>query len=697
MARQTVSPLVIGTNNLPYAVSFFPISGSQTYLSNPGGSVFDFSDAFTVEIMETGQYAIDATADFLLTAAPGPSQLLQIAITDNAFVPYAYAGREIYSDTTEAGSLCLNQTFSFAAGTLLRIAVESVGVNFPNLQMINAIFSVTKIDVIQGAQGAQGTQGATGPQGVAPLDIKSCCRYNIDPSSNPGPASGLAFDSTATVPGPFNVPWTDTFPGLGLATPFVSDPANRWTLAGDHVVFNTAGEYQITTGMAILTNQVLEPVVAQILYNTDPVFFSAPGCGSFSPGVDVSSTPIGAVYSRAYSVACDTSVSVSAGDTVAIVLYADGGTAGGSNEIANSSNLCITYLGSGQGPTGPTGDAGPQGAIGATGATGPAGPQGATGSATLNQVAEVEDFLGGNNNTSFQLSFNGGIVTSVPATFTSTAPLQLMNLNSGASAGNQSTVRGVYVNAQTLWPTNGILGLNHTYTGPVNINQTDTFALGRANISPLSASARFPCHFTLDSISGAGAFIRGSVQFGFINQFPLGSLPAATVLNTMQPGSFAGLIVASDLLPNNSTLLSTPGGGAYISVPFFSFQNIIFKDQSSNMFQAFVTSESGGVRTYTSENTYEAIPTVDVSTNAFYSMEIQFTPTDVEFSVYSANSTILYNATTPILPGYNVSTMAFYFVHGMYKTVSGKSQNILLDYFNFYRTDGTGTPRRLYF
>lgn len=548
----------------------------------------------------------------------------------------------------------------------------------------NNAFGLTVLDLV-GPQGATGGSGPAGPQGVT----------GATGSQGPQGATGVV------TPSEFIHLTQNRVLTRGSVTAI---PAASWSVVGSTGGFSYSSPiisgldadelYEVT--VAFEFQDQVDPSTTHVwqgIATALPTTLSATSGQSLSAGVNAN-------YFQSATCSFISSGSTALDLTNMEVLYTTA-----SPIVPNPAqrlDLVLTRIPQmgGVGPQGAVGAAGAQGLQGGAGPTGPQGLQGGvgpTGSATLNQVAEVEDFVGGNNNTTFQLSFNGGIVTSVPATFTSTAPLQLMNLNSGASAGNQSTVRGVYVNAQSLWPTNGVLGLNHSYTGPVNINQTDTFALGRANISPLSAATRFPCHFTLDSISGAGAFIRGSVQFGFINQFPLGSLPAATVLNTMQPGSFAGLIVASDLLPNNATLLSTPGGGAYVSVPFYSFQNIIYKDQASNMFQAFVTSESGGVRTYTSENSYEAIPTVNVSTNAFYSMEIQFTPTDVEFSVYSANSTILYNATTPISPGYNVSTMAFYFVHGMYKTVSGKSQNILLDYFNFYRTDGTGTPRRLYF
>lgn len=356
------------------------------------------------------------------------------------------------------------------------------------------------------------------------------------------------------------------------------------------------------------------------------------------------------------------------------------------------------------GPTGPTGTAGPTGSSGSNGSTGPTGPTGRVGptgassAGQLIQVMEIEDFLGCNNATDFTLTFFNGVSTIIPETI-APSQLQLLNLNPGVSGGNTSTVRGLIVEPTPLhpndWPINGVIGLNHLYTGPTG-STNDTFAMGRSNIYPtLTTGNRYISQFTIGSLQGTGAYVRASTQFGFINQFPLGSLPAATVLNTMQPGSFIGLVAFSQILPSN-TILGVAGGPGevYLTSGSYSYQNLIYKDNSGNLYQTFFQGDELGDPYWLSTNVYEAIPTVNVNPQAWYSMSIEFTRTTVEFSVYSASSTILFNATPALYVG--EQPMSFYFVHGMTKTVTNKSQNILIDYFNFNRTDTAG-PRSLYF
>ena len=418
-------------------MDFFPVSGPYSYLENPLGAYFDFPSAFVVEIQQTGDYLVTMSADFVLTVVPPPQQLLQLALTDSGFTPLAYEGRQIDPTDTQGGSITLVQTFRFTAGQQLRFVVEAVASALPGTEVINANWGIELMQSVVGAQGAQGAQGPIGAQGSAPAQIRALARYNVDATGSVGPAGGWQFDPTTTVPGPVNIPWTNSTPGLALATPFEEDPDGYFTMgAGGVLTFNIGGKYRLSTGQAILSTETLAPVGSQLLHNGQSVFAAAPGCGSFSNQIPLAGTPVAGIYPYAYSLGCDTLVETQAGDTVAVVLYAGGGAGGLTSECAQASNFCVQLITDpGVGPQGPTGP------IGAQGPQGPAGPP-------------VDAWLVGGNT-------HGG--TTIPRLLaTETTILALSNdqpaLTVGGTAGTRTrptfTVEGTYASKLDVYTTN---------------------------------------------------------------------------------------------------------------------------------------------------------------------------------------------------------------------------------------------------
>lgn len=339
-ARQTGGAFPVATNNLLYRLPFFPggLSTLAAYDNSLGN--FNFPDAFTFEIAQDGHYQVNISCSFVFAPLPSTAQTVQLALTDSALTFFYMNGqREIVIGAQQNEAVAISQSFYFNAGTLLSVAIQCITGALPGASVIDGIVSVTRLD---GQIGATGGTGATGPTAG---QIRAIARYNIDASGGAGPAGGLAFDPTTTVPGPFNVPWSPLAIGLGLAEPFVEDPDGYFTLTTPQVLtFNQTGKYQISTGMAILSTENLGPVGAQILYNGQSVFSAAPGCGSFGSPVGLTGAPVFPTYPYAYSLGCDTSCSITAGDTVSIVLYAGGGAGGITSEIAQASNLCVKLI-----------------------------------------------------------------------------------------------------------------------------------------------------------------------------------------------------------------------------------------------------------------------------------------------------------------------------------------------------------------
>lgn len=462
-------PFPIAIQNLVYRLPLLPPSGPYSFNNNTPPA-FQYNGSFELVILEEGDYAVYLSADFDDNGMATPAQVLQVALTDST-PSFSYGSAQINwpAGNTSKLSATFSQTFHFLANELLSFSVQSItGAGLPNVEVFDAIWSVVKLE---------GAEGPTGATGVVPNEVRAIARYNIDPTGSVGPAGGLAFDPTTTVPGPFNVPWSAAPVGLGLAEPFEEDPLNYFTMIGNVLTFNQTGKYQISTGMAVLSTENLEPVGAQILYNGQSIFAAAPGCGSFSNAIPLTGTPVFPIYPNAYSLGCDTTCNITAGDTVSIVLYAGGGAGGITSEIANASNLCVKFLtGPGVGPTGPTGPAGPFGPQGVTGPTGPTGPQGAIGAQKYTWAGPNHNVLVGDP--SYQI------------------PWSILTFSSGATSTQIGSTGSVLINETGTYLANWNIPVTYTggietntrnYTSRLDVNGTNT------SRSTTAIWAGYPC------------------------------------------------------------------------------------------------------------------------------------------------------------------------------------------------------------
>lgn len=343
-----------------------------------------------------------------------------------------------------------------------------------------------------------------------------------------------------------------------------------------------------------------------------------------------------------------------------------------------------------QGATGDVGPTGPQGAAGAQGATGAA--SGAAGSFSL-----VEDFCqcynGASSLTVFNFSSSLG-----PATFpTNVAPsaLQLYPFGTGTTAGNRTVVTAGYYFQAPPSPVNGTYGFLSNYSGPTAATY-DCWGLGRCSFS--TTSQRQQLTFSPFSLLPSGE-ARFSSQIGF-SDGGFGGLggTASSTIGEMLPGSFVGLALFSDILPTSTVVSPSFGGtGIYVRSLFNTAQALISKDFSGNVTQTFSLSDDTGLAYWDSVNVYEDPETIESNPGAYYSFEIKMTPTDVEFSCYSNATTILFQATTPLYPGSDVSNWSGYLIKGMSKALASRADNIAVDYVNFHRIDSSTSARGQFF
>jgi hypothetical protein len=191
----------------------------------------------------------------------------------------------------------------------------------------------------------------------APINSIAAARFGVDPSSNPGPLiNGLLFDPTATTAGTWIIPMTSTPTGLGIGDNFEDDADGYFTLTNPtSVTINVSGKYHISAAWFVVTSDPLDPVSLQVLKNGDAMFTAPPAFENFSSGSSTGTTPLSAIYTRAYSMLGSMDCALSAGDVISCKLYAEGGSGGDTAEITLTSAMCIHLLGGTQAAAGTSG------------------------------------------------------------------------------------------------------------------------------------------------------------------------------------------------------------------------------------------------------------------------------------------------------------------------------------------------------
>lgn len=360
---------------------------------------------------------------------------------------------------------------------------------------------------------------------------------------------------------------------------------------------------------------------------------------------------------------------------------------------------CLSVRG---GPAGSQGVTGPAGSTGPTGPTGPQGPVGATGTASsvVGVFSQVEDFTGSYNGSTASLTvfnFNSSLAPATLPSFVSPSALQIYPLTTGSTAGNRTVLTSQFYLQNAASPVNGTIGFLSNYTGPTVSSTYDGWALGRSSFVT-NPGIRYAATFSPFSLDPAGE-ARFSTQFAFSNGgFGVGGGTASTFLNSMSPDTFVGLCLFSDIGPPGTAGISpTVGGGYYLNTGFNSAEIIIYKDLTNNVTLTFSQTDDTGSPFWDVANVYENPDCCEVDTGAWYSMEIKMNPTDVEFSCYSNQSTILFNSTVPLYPGSNLSMWSGYFVKGMGKSLASRADNVAVDYFNFHRIDSSTSARGQFF
>jgi len=134
-----------------------------------------FTDLYTVEILETGNYQVSMSANITFSVVGVPMSII-LALTDQLYVPFAFQQRQIAQDTNQYEALSLSQAFYFTAGQQLRFAIMAtetpLPLGAPNASVIDSVWGVQFLEGVlgpqgvAGPQGAQGVQGAAGPQGA---------------------------------------------------------------------------------------------------------------------------------------------------------------------------------------------------------------------------------------------------------------------------------------------------------------------------------------------------------------------------------------------------------------------------------------------------------------------------------------------------------------------------------------------------
>jgi len=158
MARQDVTPLAVSNDSVLERLSFFPGGFTPIGCWNNASGVLNYPDAFTVEILESGNYLVTGSASFIWGTPPSDPQTVQLAVCDSALTFFwLNQQEEIVVGTRQSQSLQISSVLFLQAGDLLCLAVQSISTPFlPGCQVIDGCFSLVRCD---------GSVGPTGPAG----------------------------------------------------------------------------------------------------------------------------------------------------------------------------------------------------------------------------------------------------------------------------------------------------------------------------------------------------------------------------------------------------------------------------------------------------------------------------------------------------------------------------------------------------
>lgn len=125
--------------------------------------------------------------------------------------------------------------------------------------------------------------------------IRAQCRAGVDPSSNPDPLIGGLLIPAGTTE--FNMPITVLPQGIGLADPFVTDPAGFFQFDPDGINIIYANDYQASFSIYILgfgaSQDQLQ--VGQILQDGQTIFNAPPVCSASDYNGSLISVPLNGV------------------------------------------------------------------------------------------------------------------------------------------------------------------------------------------------------------------------------------------------------------------------------------------------------------------------------------------------------------------------------------------------------------------
>jgi len=144
---------------LLYRLPFFPggLSVFSAYDNSLGN--FNFPDAFTFEIAQSGHYQVSVSCSFTFAPLPSVPQTVQLTLSNSPPTFFYMNGqREIVVGAQQNEAISLSQSFYFNAGDLLSVAVQCITGALPGCSVIDGFVSATRLD---------GQIGPTGPVGNA--------------------------------------------------------------------------------------------------------------------------------------------------------------------------------------------------------------------------------------------------------------------------------------------------------------------------------------------------------------------------------------------------------------------------------------------------------------------------------------------------------------------------------------------------
>jgi hypothetical protein len=164
---------------------------------------------------------------------------------------------------------------------------------------------------------------------------KSSVRYGLDNSSNPDPNNGGLIIISGSPQ--FKLPLLTSNPGLGIMQPYVDDPAGDFTLLNDEITFNFNGYIRISIEYAVLSSNVNEDKVFQIL----PVGATILNSINMVTAAGSNSLTIGGLLPQAYSEASSNQCVVSIGDSIELAVLLNNV---GNDSITLNTNVSIQRL-----------------------------------------------------------------------------------------------------------------------------------------------------------------------------------------------------------------------------------------------------------------------------------------------------------------------------------------------------------------